>query len=51
MPHPDGPRCDAFKPLSSATIHGLDGLDTLADSGDKLPSLTDLLSRARPVAP
>jgi hypothetical protein len=28
----------------------LDGLDTLADSSDELPSVTDLLSRARPVA-
>jgi hypothetical protein len=29
----------------------LDGLDTLADSGDELPSFSDLLSRAQQVAP
>jgi hypothetical protein len=30
--------------------HGFDELDTLADSGDELPLLTDLLSRTRPMA-
>jgi hypothetical protein len=49
MSHSDGPRHGAFKPSISATSQSLDGLDTLADSGDELSSLTDLLSRARPV--
>ena len=40
----------AFQLSISATSQSLDGLDTLVDSGDELPSLTDLLSRARPVA-
>jgi hypothetical protein len=47
MSHLDGPRCRGFQLLSSATSHRL---DTLADSNDELPSLTDLLSLARPVA-
>jgi hypothetical protein len=50
MSRSDGPRRGAFQPSISATSQSLDGLDTLADSGDELPSLTDLLSRAWPVA-
>jgi hypothetical protein len=50
MSHSDGPRRGAFQPSISATSQSLDGLDTLIESGNKLPSLTDLLSRARPVA-
>jgi len=48
--HSDGPRREAFRPSISATSQSLDGLDTLVDSGDELPSLTNLLSRARLVA-
>lgn len=46
----DSPCRGEVQPLISATSRSLDELDTLADSGDELPSLTDLLSRARPVA-
>jgi hypothetical protein len=48
--HSDGLRRGAFQPSIFATRQSLDGLDTLADSNDELPSVTDLLSRARPVA-
>jgi hypothetical protein len=50
MSHSDGPHRGAFQPSISATSQSLDRLDTLVDSGDELPSLTDLLSHARPVA-
>jgi hypothetical protein len=50
MSHSDDPRREAFRPSISATSQSLDGLDTWVDSGDELPSLKDLLSRARPVA-
>ena len=45
----DGTRRGALQPSSSASSQSLDGLDTLADRGDELPSVADLLSRARPV--
>jgi hypothetical protein len=50
MSRSDGPRRRAFQPSISATSQSLDGLDTLIDTRDELPSLTGLLSRARPVA-
>jgi len=50
MSHSDGPRRGAFQPSISATSQSLDGLNTLANSGDELPSITDLLSHTRPAA-
>lgn len=47
--HKDSPRLIKDRPLISATSQNLGGLDMLADSGDELSLLTDLLSRARPV--
>ena len=50
LSYSDGPRCGPFQPSISATSQGLGGLDRLANSDDELPSVTDLLSHARPVA-
>jgi hypothetical protein len=47
MSRKDGP---GVPTVISATNRSLDRLDTLIDSGYELPSLMDLLSRARPVA-
>src|SRR5277367_4249333 len=46
----DGPRRRGLLTSNYVTNQSLNELDTLADCDDELPSLTDILSRARPVA-
>ena len=47
----NGPRRDGLQPSILAPNQSPDGLDTLADDSDELPSFTDILSRARPGIP
>jgi hypothetical protein len=51
MLNSDGPRRDGLQSSILALKQNPDGLDTLADNGDELPSFTDIFSRARPKVP